>query len=62
MHSTFDKVPVLKKFLQTTIEKQLRSVFVEDLPRLVHVMSRQSLQRARESGGSSGRPMGRCAA
>ena len=37
--STCDKVPSLRQYLQATIEGQLRSVFVEDLPRLVHQTS-----------------------
>jgi len=55
--STFDKVPSLRQYLQATIEGQLRSVFVEDLPRLVHQTSiRRSAvgrgPRLREKNGS----------
>jgi hypothetical protein len=39
--STFDKVASVRRFLQTTIERQLRAVFLEDLPRLVHALSRR---------------------
>ena len=41
--STFDGLPKVEQFLQGEIEKQLREVFREDLPRLVHDTSLRKL-------------------
>jgi distribution and morphology protein 34 len=37
--STFDSLPSVQKFLQQAIENQLRQVFAEDLPGIIHEMS-----------------------
>lgn len=37
--STFDSIPFVRDFLQNTIEKQLRTLFVEDLPAIIHRLS-----------------------
>ena len=58
--STFDKVASVQRFLQQAIERQLRTVFVEDLPRLIHSLSLKRAERtstnaeAREGGGRGG--------
>ena len=58
--STFDKVASVQRFLQQAIERQLRAVFVEDLPRLIHSLSLKRAERtssnaeAREGTGRGG--------
>lgn len=37
--STFDSIPFVRDFLQKTIENQLRVLFVEDLPAIIHRLS-----------------------
>lgn len=37
--STFDTLPGIARFLQTQIEKQIRSLFREDLPAILHKLS-----------------------
>lgn len=37
--STFDTIPNIRRFLQNTIEKQLRKLLQEDLPGIVHTLS-----------------------
>lgn len=39
--STFDSIPFVRDFLQKTIENQLRTLFVEDLPAIIHRLSLQ---------------------
>lgn len=42
--STFDSVGVIQKYLQQEIEGQLREVFREDLPNIIHRLSQQWLR------------------
>ncbi|KAI8057779.1 hypothetical protein BDF22DRAFT_615955 [Syncephalis plumigaleata] len=53
--STFDGLTSVQRFLQDEIEKQLRSMFQEDLPTLVHNLSRRFLddERLREKEKAS---------
>ncbi|WPH03229.1 Hypothetical protein R9X50_00610600 [Acrodontium crateriforme] len=37
--STFDSIPFIKDYLQRTIESQLRVLFMEDLPAIIHRLS-----------------------
>jgi distribution and morphology protein 34 len=37
--STFDSIPFVRNFLQKTIENQLRVLFMEDLPAIIHHLS-----------------------
>lgn len=37
--STFDSIPFVRDYLQKTIENQLRVLFVEDLPAIIHRLS-----------------------
>jgi distribution and morphology protein 34 len=37
--STFDSIPFVRDFLQKTIENQLRVLFMEDLPAIIHHLS-----------------------
>ncbi|KAL5031856.1 hypothetical protein BDV3_000816 [Batrachochytrium dendrobatidis] len=39
VNSTFDNIPNIRKFLQTQIEAQLRNLFQNDLPQMVHNLS-----------------------
>jgi hypothetical protein len=65
--STFDGFPSVERFLQAEIEKQLKSLFQEDLPALVHNMSMRQVEerkrqhemgrRRRASQSSSGKKM-----
>ncbi len=43
--STFDNVELISSFLQQQIEKQLRKLFVEDMPALIHNLSVYKLQQ-----------------
>jgi len=43
--STFDNVELISTFLQQQIEKQLRKLFVEDMPALIHNLSVYKLQQ-----------------
>ncbi|KAI9033153.1 hypothetical protein DFJ74DRAFT_698445 [Hyaloraphidium curvatum] len=53
--STFDNVANIRRFLQNEIERQLRKLFTEDLPALIHSLSlhRLSPQSASRSVGSA---------
>ncbi|KAK0543896.1 ERMES complex subunit [Tilletia horrida] len=46
--STFDGVAVIQKYLQQEIEGQLREMFREDLPGIIHRLSQSWLARSRE--------------
>ncbi|RKP07233.1 hypothetical protein THASP1DRAFT_2887, partial [Thamnocephalis sphaerospora] len=46
--STFDGLASVERFLQQEIEKLLRAMFQEDLPALVHNLSRRYLDKERE--------------
>ncbi|EMC93854.1 hypothetical protein BAUCODRAFT_212469 [Baudoinia panamericana UAMH 10762] len=37
--STFDAIPFVRDYLQRTIESQLRTLFMEDLPAIIHKLS-----------------------
>ena len=37
--STFDSIPFVRNYLQKTIEEQLRVLFIEDLPVIIHKLS-----------------------
>jgi distribution and morphology protein 34 len=37
--STFDSIPFVREYLQREIEKQLRNLFMEDLPAILHRLS-----------------------
>ncbi|KAI8904566.1 hypothetical protein DFJ77DRAFT_424276, partial [Powellomyces hirtus] len=39
VNSTFDNIPNIRRFLQLQIETQLRKMFQEDLPALIHNLS-----------------------
>lgn len=39
--STFDSIPFVRDYLQKTIENQLRVLFMEDLPAIIHTLSLQ---------------------
>ncbi|KAF7196371.1 Mitochondrial distribution and morphology protein 34 [Pseudocercospora fuligena] len=39
--STFDSIPFVRDYLQKTIENQLRTLFMEDLPAIIHRLSLQ---------------------
>ena len=41
INSTFDSIAVIQKFIQTEIEGQLRQMFREDLPGIIHRLSQQ---------------------
>jgi distribution and morphology protein 34 len=41
IHSTFDSIAVIQKFIQREIEGQLRQMFREDLPGIIHRLSQQ---------------------
>lgn len=45
--SSFDGFPVVERFLQREIEKQLRMLFQEDLPALVHRTSMRYLEKSK---------------
>ncbi|KAL7753245.1 ERMES complex subunit [Sorochytrium milnesiophthora] len=49
VNSTFDHMSNIRKFLQTEIEKQLRSLFQETIPALVHAASVGSSPNAQHS-------------
>jgi len=44
INSTFDSVAVIQKFIQREIEGQLRQMFREDLPGIIHRLSQQWLK------------------
>ena len=41
INSTFDSIAVIQKFIQREIEGQLRQMFREDLPGIIHRLSQQ---------------------
>ncbi|KAJ3368780.1 ERMES complex subunit [Kappamyces sp. JEL0680] len=42
--STFDNIPSIKKLLQRQIEEQLRSMFQQELPQMIHTLSKVMLK------------------
>ncbi|KAI9145281.1 hypothetical protein BKA69DRAFT_1050435 [Paraphysoderma sedebokerense] len=53
VNSTFDNIPNIQRFLQAEIEKQLRKLFVDDIPNMVHTFS---LGMVRELNMKKGSP------
>ncbi|KAJ3138472.1 ERMES complex subunit [Physocladia obscura] len=53
VNSTFDGVASVRRFLQQQIEGQLRQMFQEDLPMLIHKLSLVLIQQQEEAGQSS---------
>ncbi|RKO88456.1 hypothetical protein BDK51DRAFT_11658, partial [Blyttiomyces helicus] len=47
VNSTFDNIPNIRRFLQNQIEKQLRKVFQDDLPSLIHNLSLVLIEQKR---------------
>ncbi|THH12246.1 hypothetical protein EW145_g121 [Phellinidium pouzarii] len=46
INSTFDSINVIQKFIQKEIEGQLRQMFREDLPGIIHRLSQQWIKRS----------------
>ena len=46
IHSTFDSIAVIQKFIQKEIEGQLRQMFREDLPSIIHRLSQQWIKKS----------------
>ena len=46
INSTFDSITVIQKFIQKEIEGQLRQMFREDLPVIIHRLSQQWVKRS----------------
>ncbi|KAE8248737.1 hypothetical protein A4X13_0g5496 [Tilletia indica] len=51
--STFDGVAVIQKYLQQEIEGQLREMFREDLPGIIHRLSQSWLARSRDAAATA---------
>ncbi|EJU06492.1 hypothetical protein DACRYDRAFT_30121, partial [Dacryopinax primogenitus] len=45
VNSTFDRIGVIQKYIQKEIEGQLREMFREDLPSIIHKLSQQWLSK-----------------
>ncbi|KAJ3114262.1 AdoMet-dependent rRNA methyltransferase spb1 [Phlyctochytrium bullatum] len=45
VNSTFDNIPSIRRFLQNQIEGQLRKMFQDDLPLLIHNLSLEFIQK-----------------
>lgn len=56
INSTFDSIAVIQKFIQREIEGQLRQMFREDLPGIIHRLSQQWLKAKVEAPYLSKRP------
>ncbi|KAF5358961.1 hypothetical protein D9758_004906 [Tetrapyrgos nigripes] len=54
--STFDSIAVIQKFIQREIEGQLRQMFREDLPGIIHRLSQQWIKATVEAPYLSKRP------
>lgn len=50
--STFDAIPPLAKFLQVQIENQIRGLFREDLPGIIHRLSQKWVSRDESKAGA----------
>ncbi|KAJ3210467.1 ERMES complex subunit [Dinochytrium kinnereticum] len=50
VNSTFDNIPNIRRFLQTQIEGQLRKMFQDDLPLLIHNLSLELIQKKEDEG------------
>lgn len=46
--STFDSVEILRNYLQRVIEEQLRKLFQEDLPVMIHNLSLRYIEEKKE--------------
>ncbi|KAH6572097.1 hypothetical protein BASA50_001090 [Batrachochytrium salamandrivorans] len=58
VNSTFDNIPNIRRFLQAQIESQLRSLFKDDLPQMVHnlslvLLSKQAAESARKQAAAN---------
>ncbi|KAJ3161906.1 ERMES complex subunit [Geranomyces variabilis] len=51
VNSTFDNIPNIRRFLQLQIETQLRKMFQEDLPALIHMLSLVYFRSQAEAAG-----------
>ncbi|KAJ3180307.1 ERMES complex subunit [Geranomyces variabilis] len=51
VNSTFDNIPNIRRFLQLQIETQLRKMFQEDLPALIHNLSLVYFRSQAEAAG-----------
>ncbi|KAG7097370.1 hypothetical protein E1B28_004720 [Marasmius oreades] len=56
INSTFDSIAVIQKFIQKEIEGQLRQMFREDLPGIIHRLSQQWVKAKVEAPYLSKRP------
>ena len=56
INSTFDSIAVIQKFIQREIEGQLRQMFREDLPGIIHRLSQQWVKATVEAPYLSKRP------
>ncbi|KAJ7591445.1 hypothetical protein C8J56DRAFT_782450 [Mycena floridula] len=56
INSTFDSIAVIQKFIQREIEGQLRQMFREDLPGIIHRLSQQWVKAKVEAPYLSQRP------
>lgn len=57
INSTFDSISVIQKFIQREIEGQLRQMFREDLPGIIHRLSQQWVKAKVEAPYLSKRPL-----
>ncbi|KAJ3091495.1 ERMES complex subunit [Quaeritorhiza haematococci] len=56
VNSTFDNIPNIRRFLQNQIEGQLRKMFQDDLPQLIHNLSLMVISKG--TGDDMGMSMG----
>lgn len=56
INSTFDSIAVIQKFIQREIEGQLRQMFKEDLPGIIHRLSQRWVQTKVEAPYLNKRP------
>ncbi|KAJ3107805.1 AdoMet-dependent rRNA methyltransferase spb1 [Phlyctochytrium planicorne] len=60
VNSTFDNIPNIRRFLQNQIEGQLRKMFQDDLPLLIHNLSLEFIQKKEDDiRGPGGANMGK---
>ncbi len=57
INSTFDSIAVIQKFIQREIEGQLRQMFREDLPGIIHRLSQQWIKAKVEAPYLARRPV-----
>ncbi|KAJ3294207.1 ERMES complex subunit [Borealophlyctis nickersoniae] len=58
VNSTFDNIPNIRRFLQNQIESQLRKMFQDDLPQVVHNLSLLLLKKEDEAKERAGISLG----